>query len=245
MKIGIFADSHYCKEETLCFTRKPSLSLVKIKEMLAFFKKESVDLCLCLGDVIDKFREKSEALKYILRIKDEINSSGIPYLAIQGNHDCNNFSAAEFYALMSTPSLPFVYETETHNFVFIDGNYRSSGRSFYEEGVEWTDSNVPRDQVEFLKISLDKSEKPCVVVLHENLDPTVQKDHIVKNAEEIRCIAEQSGKVDLVLQGHYHSGSDTTLNDIRYVTVPAMCEGKENRFIILDLNTMQIHRYSI
>ena len=46
---------------------------------------------------------------------------------------------------------------------------------------------------------------------------------------------EESNKVSLVLQGHYHKGGDRMENGIRYLTVPAMCEGEENHYLILDL----------
>ena len=72
-------------------------------------------------------------------------------------------------------------------------------------------------------------------MLHENLDPNVEEHHIVKNAAEIREILEASGKVRTVIQGHFHEGADSVVNGIRYITLPAMCEGEENSYRIIDL----------
>ena len=54
---------------------------------------------------------------------------------------------------------------------------------FDKAGVEWTDSNLPPSQIDFLKNELAKSDKPCVILVHENLDPSVDKMHIIKNAD--------------------------------------------------------------
>lgn len=82
------------------------------------------------------------------------------------------------------------------------------------------------------------------MVLHENLDATIDKDHIVKNAAEVRKIILDSKKVDLVLQGHYHIGADSVIDGTRYLTVPAMCERYENHFVILTLNEYGVSVYA-
>ncbi|MBE6632911.1 MAG: hypothetical protein E7620_01060 [Ruminococcaceae bacterium] len=235
MKLGLFSDSHYCKLATSCGTRRPSLSLGKLREAMDAFREEKVDYVLCLGDLTDKGttpEEPRECMEEILRL---IGSYGLPFRAIAGNHDYAVFSGAEFSALTGSPEAPFLLETDTHTLIFLDANFRSDLRRFDVAGVEWKDSNLPHDQLIFLKNALDAATKPCVVLLHENLDPTVQVDHIVKNAAEARAILEASGKVSLVLQGHYHWGADTVINGIRYLTLPAMCEGEDNHFLILEI----------
>ena len=89
--------------------------------------------------------------------------------------------------------------------------------------------------VEFLKSRLDKTTKPCIILVHENLDPSVDKMHIIKNAEQIRAIIKNSRRVALVIQGHYHCGKESIIDNIPYITLPAMCEGERNSFKILEL----------
>ena len=124
---------------------------------------------------------------------------------------------------------------DTKTFIFLDANYRSDGRRFDVAGVEWTDSNLPHEQCSFLKTALENRDDTCIVCIHENLDPFVETHHIVKNAEEIRKIIQESGKVQLVLQGHYHIGAEHTIDGIPYVTLPAMCEGMGNSYRVLTL----------
>ena len=75
----------------------------------------------------------------------------------------------------------------------------------------------------------------CSRRIHENPDPDVQKDHIIRNAGAVREILEASGNVKLVLQGHYHPGAEHIVGGIPYLTVPALCEGENLPYRILEL----------
>ena len=235
MRLGLFSDSHYCRSMVSCGSRRPSLSLEKIREAMKAFQREQVDLCICLGDLTDQGKTPEEPLECMREAMEVIRSYGIPYRIIAGNHDYAVFTGAEFSAHTGCPETPCVMDTEDHTLIFLDGNYRSDYRRFDVAGVEWTDSNLPPEQLDFLREALAASEKPCVVLIHENLDNTVEARHIVKNAAEARAIIEESGKVQLVLQGHYHRGADSMINGIRYLTLAAMCEGEKNSYLILDI----------
>lgn len=240
MKVGIFADSHYCLDELRCANRRPILSLSKIRKALAFFKEQNVDMCMCLGDITDSSKTKEESYNCLKEIMIEIEKSGIPFCCLSGNHDYVDYSAEEFFNKTLSPIPPYVFEATSHNFIVLDANYRSDYRRFDIAGVDWTDSNLPPNQVEFLEKALENSKKPCIICIHENLDYNVEKRHIVKNADVIRKIIEQSKKVSLVIQGHYHLGADNIINGIRYYTVPAMCEGEQNTFALLEIDNDKI-----
>jgi len=234
MKLGIFADPHYCSADTLCETRRPRLSLGKISEAYGCFIDENVELTLCMGDLTDRCSSHDEAIQNLEVILTEIRKTNLPFLNVPGNHDYLDFTADELEkAGLMTPPYSEVYSGI--RLIVLDANYRSDFRRFDEAGVEWTDSNLPPEQIDFLSDILSKSKEPCVVLVHENLDFSVEKHHVIKNADEIRTILENSGKVQLVIQGHYHPGADSTVNGIRYLTIPAMCEGEANHFMILDV----------
>ena len=237
MKIGLFTDSHYCRAEVLCNTRRPSLSLGKIKEAMDAFSLARVDLCICLGDLTDhKEGDTKEAVtSCFFEAMELIKSYNIPFFLIPGNHDYLMMRAEELYTALSQEPLPFTLGLDRLNIIFLDANYREWGERFDTAGVLWTDSNLPTYEVEYLKRTLEHSKKECIIMLHENLDPNVEEHHIVKNAAEIREILEASGKVRTVIQGHFHEGADSVVNGIRYITLPAMCEGEENSYRIIDL----------
>lgn len=235
MKLGLFADPHYCKKDRICSNRRPVLSLGKIMEAMEVFRKANVDFCVCLGDLIDRGDIREENAECLRDVMEVIRASSLPFLYIPGNHDYAEFSAGELAEYTGCPVAPYTVETDSHLLIFLDACYRSDLRRFDVAGVDWKDSNLPPEQLEFLEKTLNASAKPCVIFLHENLDNGVQIDHIIKNAEDVRAILEASGKVKLVIQGHYHPGADHIINGIRYLTLPAMCEGTENRYLILEL----------
>ena len=81
MKLGLFTDPHYSTKELACKTRRPSLSYGKIGEAMEYFKNESVDAVICLGDLVDdsgSFEENVEAIK---RITALIRSFGFRFIA--------------------------------------------------------------------------------------------------------------------------------------------------------------------
>ena len=240
MKIGLFTDPHYCKAEILCRTRRPSLSLSKVKEAMETFRKDGVELCICLGDLVDKCDSLEESYMCLDERIGMIRSYKIPFLLVPGNHDYTVFSAEELSERTGCRIPPYTVDIETHRLVILDANYRSDFRRFDIAGVDWTDSNLPPKQMEYLNDALNNSSKPCIVLIHENLDNTVESRHIVKNASQIRDIIEKSKNVSIVIQGHYHYGANNVINGIRYLTFPAVCEGVTNKYCVIDTEDMSI-----
>ncbi len=244
MKIGLFTDPHYCKAEILCRTRRPSLSLSKVKEAMETFRKEGVELCICLGDLVDKCDSLEESYMCLDEMIGMIRSYKIPFLLVPGNHDYTVFSAEELSERTGCRIPPYTVDIETHRLIILDANYRSDFRRFDIAGVDWTDSNLTPEQMEYLNDALNNSSKPCIVLIHENLDNTVESRHIVKNANQIRDIIEKSKKVPMVIQGHYHNGADHTINGIRHLTLTAMCEGVDNSYCVLNTDNLMTLLYS-
>jgi alkaline phosphatase len=237
MKIGLFADAHYCHADVLCGTRRPSLSLSKIREAMDVFREASVDTCICLGDLTDHAPKdtKEDVLACFHEALNMIRSYNIPFYLVPGNHDYLTMTAEELEkARIKIP--PYTISVGGYQLILLDANYRADGRRFDVAGVEWTDSNLSQDQVDFLRYELEKANTDCIVCIHENLDPFVEMRHIIKNAEEVREIIRKSGKVKLVLQGHYHLGAERMIDDIPYITLSAMCEGTDNSYRILTLS---------
>lgn len=234
MKIGFFSDPHYCRAEVLCGTRRPSLSLAKIREAMEAFKKANVDICVCLGDLTDHSPgdSKDAVKKCFFEATDLIKSYGIPLHLVPGNHDYLATSGDDLAAAgIKIP--PYTVTVGGYRLIFLDANYRSDGRRFDEGDFDWTDSNLPQYQCEFLKAALSPTKKN-VVCIHENLDPFVESRHIVKNAAEIREIIK--GRAAAVFQGHYHPGAEHVVDDIPYITLHAACEGTTNAFRVVTLD---------
>jgi len=231
MKIGIFTDPHCSSEEIACSTRRPSLSFGKIRTAMTRFKEENVSLVLCLGDMMNA-REP----ELLSRLSEMIRSFGIPFFCLMGNHDYYDFSREEFSRLTGNAYPPFTLTAGGRTLIFPDANYLDDGRLYNHENLDWTNSFLPEDQLEKLRSVLaDPSVTEAYVFLHQNIDPDVEKHHIIRNAAEIRDIITQSGKVKEVYGGHYHPGHENVIGGIPCHTLPAMCEGEAIPFVIAEI----------
>ena len=235
MKIGVFADPHYCSSEVLCRTRRPRLSYEKVRQVMEAFRQNGVDYAVCMGDLTDREDTHEAELARLEEITALIRSFGLPFCLIPGNHDYASFSAAELETLGGFRIPPYTLDFPALRWIVLDANYRTDGRRFDVAGVDWKDSNLPPEQVAFLRQALAETSRSCVVLVHENLDPGVQKDHIIRNASEVRELIAASGRGRLVLQGHYHPGAEAVVSGIPYLTVPALCEGEAVPYPILEL----------
>lgn len=230
MKIGIFTDSHYSSAECTCGDRYNSRSLEKIREALAFFKAEHCELVLSLGDLIDRESEHQKEVENLQQIADTIVASELPFLALMGNHDAFAFTVEEFYNILGQQYKPKDICDGQCNLIFLDTCYFTSGMHYMPGDSDWTNTFLPN--LSELKEKIAACSGKVYVFSHQNIDPTVQEQHIVANATEICDILEQSGKVRAVYQGHYHPGNQYEQNGILYRTFPAMCSYDEARFIV-------------
>ena len=236
MKLGLFSDPHYCTKDVTCGTRRPALSFGKIREAMEAFRAAGVDYVLCLGDLVDDCETTEENIAAITALSDMIRSFGIPFFCLMGNHDYQNFTREEFGRYLCGHGAPSVLRCGTKTLIFLDANYADTGAVYCRNEIDWTNTFLPEEAVRDLQDVLARPEtEEAYVFLHQNLDPGVEAHHIVRNAEEIRAALRDSGKVKAVFQGHYHPGHEAVIDGIPYHTLPAMCEGTENRFKIAEL----------
>lgn len=235
MKIGIFADPHHCGEELLCRNRRPRLSRGKIERFLAECRHTGVEHVVCLGDLINKEGQGEQNEKNLREIAGVLQAGGLPVTVCMGNHDAEVFDRETFARMTGFSVAPTLWETETHRLLFLDANYNADGTPYRQFDIDWKCCMLPQAELLWLAEALRRSTKPCVVFLHQNLDPAVQKDHILRNAGAVRAVLEQSGKVEAVYQGHFHEGHENTVNGIRYITLPAMCVEENCPFVVLSL----------
>ena len=58
IRLGIFTDPHYSSQEITCSKRYNSRSLEKIRQACRFFEERDCDLIVCLGDLIDREKDR-------------------------------------------------------------------------------------------------------------------------------------------------------------------------------------------
>ncbi len=230
MKILIFTDPHYCTKEGFPGSdRKPRLSLLKMERLVEKAKRDDVELIVCLGDFINT--ESPAADRENLEKASEIfKKSGIKCICCMGNHDGEVFTREEFAAVTGFATAPCAIDTDKGNrLVFLDANYDSSYAPYKPHAVDWTDSNLPKRELEWLDETLEN--KKCAVFIHQNVYPEAEIHHRVKNYASLLDILTRHDVTD-VFQGHYHYGADTVYEGIKMTTLKAMCvfDGTEIEF---------------
>ena len=243
MIIGFFSDLHCGREEITNGNRFPSRSLGKLQKLLKDFEDKGVDLAICLGDVINGSVSRADDMEHLLRVAKVMRDSSIPVLVMQGNHDFRNFGDDVFYRITDFVRPPFVCRAGDVNLIFLDANYKSDGTRYGADGaaVDWKDTNIPADQIKALREVLANAapDSRFWLLCHQCLDIGVEERHIVNNADEVLDIIEHEGKnkVEFVICGHYHPGAYSIDIGREFVTLPAVCTGKDfnpNAALILD-----------
>ena len=250
MKIGFFSDLHCGREEITNGNRYPSRSIGKLQKLLAYFENNGVDLAICLGDVINGGVSRADDMDQLSRVAKVIRDSSIPILVMQGNHDFYNIGDDIFYRITDFVRPPFVCRAGEVNLIFLDANYKSDGTRYGKDGQHpnWKDTHIPSDQIDALREVLASSPEGSRfwILCHQCLDIGVEERHIVKNADEVLDVIcnEGNNKVEFIICGHYHPGAYSIDIGREFITLPAVCTGKDfNPNVALILDTTEIPNF--
>lgn len=249
IRIGMITDLHYADRETpdgsSRFYRE---SLQKLSECVSVMNQEQVDFLIQLGDFKDQNDppSESETLQYLDDINNEFKQFNGPAYHVLGNHDHDSISKQQFLNRIQLPGMNisrsyYSFDRQGFHFVVLDANFTASGEPYDHGNFTWTDAHIPQDQLDWLVMDLKRNKKPTILFVHQRLDEKPgNKNYCVGNASEVRRILEATGRVFLVVQGHYHPGDLSTINGIVYYTLQAAVEGsglENNSFAILEIDS--------
>jgi len=225
MKLGIFTDPHYSTQEITCGKRFNSQSLRKIRQAYTAFEAARCDLVICLGDLIDKEPTHQQELQNLRDVAAVIQASPIRTFCLMGNHDAFTFTPAEFYGILGCRPQDLVLGNA--HLKFLDACFFENGAQYAPGDSNWENTWLPPEQLQGISDA-------NYIFIHQNIDPTIREDHRIANDRQVRAALEKSGNLKAVYQGHYHPGTKSEHNGIRYITLPAMCE-RENAFWITEV----------
>ena len=236
VKVGIFADPHSSLNIISTKTRRPSLSIGKIKRIMDIFKAEGVEYVVCLGDLIDDCGGEEQTGEMIKIIMDLVRSYGVTFHAIYGNHDCHNFPKEKFIELAQVNAEPFTARVGDALFVFLDANYYDDGSTYEPGHTLWTNSYITQEQLDFYADACQNTDASEVYVFsHQNIDPMCEARHVIKNSEHVISELAKCPKLKGVYQGHYHKGNENVIGGVGYHTLPALCEGENMPYVIIEV----------
>ena len=232
MKIGLLSDLHYSSALLTCGKRHNSEGLERLRAAYAHFREAQCDLAIILGDLADSEKEHALEIGHLEQIRDVLNEAPFETLCLMGNHDAFLFSQQDFYEILGKERLPRLISRDGVHLLFLDACYFHTGEHYTPGHVLWTDTFYPH--VQALQETLQGLSGDVYVFMHQNIDPNIRADHCLCNAGEVRAVLEESRKVRAVYQGHFHPGHEETFSQIRYITLPALCE-QEGAFFVADI----------
>lgn len=225
LRFGLVTDLHYADVDSLG-TRHYRESLGKLRECVTQMNKQRVAFLCELGDFKDEDRSNRDetlTLEFLRAAEKEYAAFDGPRHYVMGNHDLDSISKEQFLANTTMPAPHYSFDAQGRHFVVLDANYMGEGTPYDHGKFNWQDTNIPPQEMDWLRDDLQKTELPTIVFAHQRLDG--EGALFVNNAADVREVLESSGKVLAVFQGHDHPGALNTLNGIHYYTLIAVVEG--------------------
>ena len=229
VRFGMVTDCHYADADTRG-TRFYRESLAKLAECVALMNNERVDFVIELGDFKDQNRPPVEqkTLSYLEAVEKVFQRFDGPTYHVLGNHEMDSISKGQCLVRVENTGVDrgrsyYSLDLNGLHLIVLDANYKADGTEYDHGNFEWTDTNIPSEQLEWLKKDLAAVGGPVVVFVHQLLDGVGPV--YVNNAADVRQILEASGKVLAVFQGHHHAGGYTNIAGIHYYTLKALVEG--------------------
>lgn len=222
LRFGLITDLHYADKDT-AGTRFYRDTLSKLEEASAQFSRDKVEFIVELGDLIDAADSVQVELGYLQTINKTFAAICKDRHYVLGNHCVDTLTKQEFLDAVEQPKSYHSFDRGGYHFVALDCCYRSDHQPYQRKNFVWTDTNIPPEELDWLKSDLKEAAKPTIVFTHQRLD--VSNDHGVKNCVEVRKVLEESGNVLAVFQGHSHKNELNQIQGIHYCTLQAMVEG--------------------
>jgi len=243
LRIGIVTDAHYADADVKR-SRYYRESLAKMTECVSQMNEQKAGFLIELGDFKDQAQPPDEktTIQYLRTIENAFQQFDGPRYHVLGNHDMDSISKAQFLNAVTNTGISsgakyYSFDTRGVHFIVLDANVRGDGADYDAGNYDWTDANVPPEQLDWLEQDLASTSNPVIVFVHQRLDG--QDDTTIRNAADVRQILQQSNKVLAVFQGHHHPGAYSRIDGIHYYTLKAMVEGTgedNNAYAIVDVH---------
>lgn len=223
VRVGLVTDLHYA-DKPPAGSRHYRETLAKFAEAAEKFQQKELSFLVELGDFIDAADTVDTELAYLRRINQEFSAACDERHYVLGNHCVDTLTKEEFLGEVGQQRSYYSFDRHGYHFVVLDACFRTDGTAYGRKNFQWTDTNIPPEELEWLAADLRATDKPTVVFAHQRLD--VSTDHGVKNNSEVRKVLSGSGKIQAVFQGHSHKNDLIEIDGIPYCTLVAMVEGQ-------------------
>ncbi len=193
--------------------RSGSLGLELIRRALEdAVKRGGLHALALTGDVLNDGASPDAAMT-LGRVAMELQrgAGDVPRLVVPGNHD----GPPQQLVRALTGESGGCQIGGCRFYIFVDG---------YGPGDVCT--RAEQDQRAFLDWA-SRGSGPIIVLQHNPMNPVIDDPYpyMLTNRQQVMADYARAG-VAMCLSGHYHKGQpETTVDGVRYMTVPAICEG--------------------
>lgn len=222
VRFGLITDLHYA-DKVNAGTRFYRETLDKLAEAAVQFEKDEIEFLVELGDFIDAADSVQLEKKYLKTVNRPFKQICEDRYYVLGNHCVDTLNKQEFLDEVEQANSYFSFDRGGIHFIVLDSCFRSDGTPYQRKNFQWTDANIPEDELAWLQSDLKGTDKPVVVFAHQRLD--VDNSYGVRNNAAVRKVLESTGNVLVVFQGHSHKNELNQISGIRYCTMVAMVEG--------------------
>jgi alkaline phosphatase len=235
VRVGLMTDLHYA-DKAAAGTRYYRDSILKVREAVGKFNSTGATMAVELGDFVDAAEEVATEVGYLEKIEAEYAKFQGDRHYVFGNHCVWSLTKAQFADHCGARAGHYSFDKNGFHFVALDACYRADGVAYGKKNYEWTDTEIPPAEREWLKGDLAGTKLKTIVFVHQRLD--VANHYGVKSAPAVRGILEEAGNVLAVFQGHSHQNDLKRIGGIPYCTLAAVIEGTgvaNSAYAVLDV----------
>lgn len=241
MKFLVITDLHYSQRNIPGEERQNFLSADKLRNIIAGYA-DGCDFIMDLGDTADCYTDLKSQKEYMGEIAGILDSSGLPYHCLIGNHD-TSLKKQDITKILSMPHRYYSFETDEFMCLVLDPNMNDVNVPYPEREIEWAYTHLDEEQLLWIKEMIQNTEKDVLVFSHELMMLESYEninDHVIMNRDKALDIFESSGKVKAVFTGHYHYGDYVKHNGISYLTFSSLCLYDDITFAVVTVENKKV-----
>lgn len=221
VRAAIVTDIHYGIDSRCKLgTKAPRLMKKFIKAVNAI----APDFILDMGDRISH-RNCREDAEWMQKLKSQFNEASAPLYCLTGNHDIKNLSREDNERIMGAPGVSYSRDINGYHFMFWNPNVNNgdTGLKLDPEDIQWLTDDLAACNgpvILFCHVPLDNDadDNARAQIYSEKATGIVTNRFYYDDAQAVREILEQSGKVILCMGGHRHMNRYREINGIHYIT---------------------------
>lgn len=229
LRFGMVTDVHYAEADPQ-YDRYFRESIDKLTECVEFMNEQKVEFLIELGDFKDQNTPPVEekTIAYLQTAEKSFQKFNGPTYHVLGNHDVDSISKEQFFGNITNTDIPaqstyYSFDRKGIHFIVLDANFLEDGTAYDHGNYEWNETYVSEAEQAWLKKDLAGTKLPSIVFTHQQLGGLGMTD--IQNAEAVRKILQDSGKVLAGFDGHNHGGGHNVIEGIHHYTLKAVVDG--------------------